>query len=131
MSHVSKPKQDEYFFQYSLETEPEVSYKKVTVEEIVKHGKRWDKFDIQAKAVEIGRVRKVQQRTNLNQGQQTEDIELLQAILADTTGTIHLDIWSRHTDQLNQLCLHLPDCRNDFSIVAFENNSVDGKLSKM
>lgn len=100
MTLVSVPKQDEYSFQYSLETEPEVSYKKVTVAEILKDGKQWDEVDIQAKVVEIGPVRKVQRRTSAKQGQQTQDIDLRQAILADTTGSIHLDIWSRHTEQL-------------------------------
>ena len=101
MTLVSVPKQEEYSFQYSLETEPEHSYKKVTIEEILKDGKQWDEVDIQAKVVEIAPMRKVQRRTNVKQGQQTQDIDLREAILADTTGTIHLDIWSRHTEQLN------------------------------
>ena len=94
MTHVSVPKPSEYAFQYT--TSAACRYEIVTVSEAIATCQEWDEVEMVGKIIDLGTPHTVQRKVqNLS-----TTIDVCEAVLADTTGFIRLDVWDKNIPQL-------------------------------
>ena len=94
MTHVSVPKPSEYAFQFT--NSAACQYKRVTVSEAVATSEEWDEVEMLGKIINLGSPHTVQRK-----GQHVSTtIDVREAVLADTTGSIRLDVWDTNIPQL-------------------------------
>ena len=91
MTHVSVPKPSEYAFQFTNTTA--CRYERVTVSEAIATCEEWDDVE---KIINLGSPHTVQRK-----GQNVlTTIDVGENVLADTTGSIRLDVWDTNIRQL-------------------------------
>jgi len=93
MTHVSVPKPSEYAFQFT--NSAACRYERVTVSEAIATCEEWDEVEMVRKN-NLGSPHTVQRK-----GQNVSTtIDVCEAVLADTTGSIRLDVWDTNIRQL-------------------------------
>lgn len=94
MTHVSVPKPSEYAFQFT--NTAACRYERVTVSEAIATCEEWDEVEMVGKIINLGSPHSVQRK-----GQNVPTtIDVCEAVLADTTGSIRLDVWDTNIRQL-------------------------------
>ena len=94
MTYVSVPKPSEYAFQFT--NSAACRYERVTVSEAITTCEEWDEVEIVGKIINLGSPLTVQRK-----GQNVSTtIDVCEALLADTTGSIRLDVWDTNIPQL-------------------------------
>ena len=94
MTRVSVPKPSEYAFQFT--NSAACRYERVTVSEAIATCEEWDEVEMVGKIINLGSPHTVQRR-----GQNVSNtIDVCEAVLADTTGFIRLDVWDTNIRQL-------------------------------
>ena len=85
---ITIPNSTEYSFQY-IETENDSDYR--PTDKVLSNCSEWEDILLQGKIVHINRVQLVGKNK----------LKLAKATLADESGTIQLDIWEEHIEQIN------------------------------
>ena len=94
MTHVSVPKPSEYAFQFT--NSAACRYERVTVSEAIATCEEWDEVEMVGKIINLGFPHTVRRK-----GQNVSTtIDVCEAVLADTTGSIRLDVWDTNIRQL-------------------------------
>lgn len=94
MTIVSVPKQSEYSFQYA--NTATCRYQKVTVSEAIENCKEWDAVEVVGKIVKLGSPHAVHRKGQIA----PKTVDLCEAVLADSTGSIRLDVWAENIKEL-------------------------------
>ena len=92
MTHITSPNQCEYSFQYA-----EVKSRKenpVTILEVFNSKKEWDVVKVKGKIINAELPRMV--------GSPRKRLKIMETVIADETGTIPLDLWETHIDQIEK-----------------------------
>ena len=90
----SVPKPSEYAFQFT--NSAACRYERVTVSEAIATCEEWDEVEMVGKIINLGSPHTVQRR-----GQNVSTtIDVCEAVLSDTTGSIRLDVWDTNIRQL-------------------------------
>ena len=99
VTHVSVPKLSEYVFQF-INTAA-CRYERVTVSEAIVTCEKWDEVEMVGKIIDLGSPHTIQRK---GQNMPTT-IDVCEAVLADTTGSIHLDVWDKYSTIETGTCL--------------------------
>lgn len=94
MTHVSVPKPSEYAFQFT--NNAACRYERVTVSEAIATCEEWDEVEMVGKIINLGFPHTVQRRRQ----NVLTTIDVCEAVLANTTGSIRLDVWDTNIRQL-------------------------------
>lgn len=102
MTYVSVPKPSEYAFQFT--NSAACQYERVTVSEAITTCEEWDEVEIVGKIIDLGAPHTVQRKGD----NVSTTIDVCEALFANTTGSIRLDVWDTIIPQLrlsNVYCL--------------------------
>ena len=91
MTNITTPQQCEYSFQFSDISSPQNT---ATVLEVYNNHREWDTVTIR------GKILNVHQPRTINSPKKR--LKLMEAVIADQTGQIPLDLWESNIDQINE-----------------------------
>lgn len=106
MTYVSVPKPSEYAFQFT--NSAACRYERVTVSEAITTCEEWDEVEIVGKIIDLGAPHTVQRKGD----NVSTTIDVCEALFANTTGSIRLDVW----DTIPQLRLSNVYCLSPVGI---------------
>ena len=88
MTHLSTPDPTEYCFQFK---QPEPHQASVNIKNIVDSSNEFDNVTLRAKLIRLGETRNIGKR----------QLRLATATFLDETGTILVDLWENHIDNIH------------------------------
>ena len=91
MTNISTPQQCEYSFQYA---DIPLPLNTTTVLDVYNNNKEWDMVTVRGKVLSVNQPRAV--------GSPKKRLKLMEATLADKTGSIPLDLWESNIDQIKE-----------------------------
>ena len=99
MTNISTPDHHEYNFQYTQVPQQELI--PATILEILNSHKEWDVVSVRGKIISLQQGRSV--------GSPRKRLQLVEAVLADGTGSIPVDLWESNIGQVEQGKVYLMD----------------------
>ena len=99
MTNISNPEQHEYNFQYAQLATPELI--PVTILQVLNSNKEWDVVTVRGKIVSMKQARTV--------GSPRKRLNLMEAVIADETGTIPIDVWESNIGEVHEGQVYLLD----------------------